>query len=214
MAKNKLDQLKKIPEVQPLPYAPLNILSRLKEEKAKNDTDQKIKLSFEFFDGENKLFSLGNIENEWFTDLINEFNQITKLTRKQLFGEYKKKYKPHPYTDKSKLNFKDEFLTNPQYEAFQLRLEKSTGRMHGFFIDNVYYIRFLDKWHNMYNSPGYESEKIVPFPKTMCETLEEENQTLKQTISVLKNQNDENLAVVCKNCLECTKDVYKLLKFD
>ena len=53
------------------------------------------------------------------------------------------------------LNYKDEYLTNPQYDGVQLRLDKSSGRIHGFFIENVYYIRFLDRRHNMYISEGY-----------------------------------------------------------
>ena len=198
-----------IPEAKPLKNDVIKTLSRLKEENTGNLEDKKIKISFEFFEPNNKYFSLGNIENEWFTDLLGELKELSKITRKQLFTEYKKKYKPHPYISNiSSLNYKDEYLTNPQYEGVQLRLDKSSGRIHGFFIENVYYIRFLDRRHNMYNSEGYGGVKFVPFPKTWSEKLEDENQIQKQKIENLENKIEHNIQVVCENCMECKKEIY------
>lgn len=198
-----------IPEAKPLKNDVIKTLSRLKEENTGNLEDKKIKISFEFFEPNNKYFSLGNIENEWFTDLLGELKELSKITRKQLFTEYKKKYKPHPYISNiSSLNYKDEYLTNPQYEGVQLRLDKSSGRIHGFFIENVYYIRFLDRRHNMYNSEGYGGVKFVPFPKTWYEKLEDENQIQKQKIENLENKIEHNIQVVCENCMECKKEIY------
>ncbi len=198
-----------IPEAQPLKNNVINTLSRLKEENAGNLDDKKIKISFEFFDSNNKYFSLGNIENEWFTDLLEELKELSKITRKQLFTEYKKKYKPHPYISNiSSLNYKDEYLTNPQYEGVQIRLEKSSGRIHGFFIENVYYIRFLDRRHNMYNSEGYGGVTFVPFPKTGFEKLEDENQKQRQKIQNLENKIEHNVEILCQNCMECKKEIY------
>ena len=99
-----------IPEAKPLKNDVIKTLSRLKEENTGNLEDKKIKISFEFFEPNNKYFSLGNIENEWFTDLLGELKELSKITRKQLFTEYKKKYKPHPYISNiSSLNYKDEY---------------------------------------------------------------------------------------------------------
>lgn len=210
MPKFDTNKLKAIPEVKPPKNNVVSTLSRLKEENVGNTNEKKIKISFEFFEAKNKLFSLGNIENEWFTDLIDELTELSKITKKQIFGEYKKKYKPHPYIDSiDSLNYKDEFLTNPQYEGVQLRLNKSTGRIHGFFIENVYYIRFLDRRHNMYNSEGYGKEIIIPFPKKSYEVLEDENKIQKEEISRLEKRNEKNAEILCDNCLECSKEVYK-----
>lgn len=203
-------KLKAIPEVKAPKNDVVGTLSRLTEENKGNLNNKKIKISFEFFDPNNKLFSLGNIENEWFTDLLNELKELSNITKMQLFNEYKKKYKPHPYIKNLKsLNYKDEFLTNPQYEGVQIRLNKSSGRIHGFFIGNVYYIRFLDRRHNMYNSEGYEGVKIVSFPLTHFEMLEEENKRQKMRIEELESINEKNAEVLCDNCLECSKGIYK-----
>lgn len=213
MPKFNEKKLYAIPEAKPPKNNVIDTLSRLKEENAGNLEDKKIKISFEFFEPNNKYFSLGKIENEWFTDLFEELKELSKITRKQLFTEYKKKYKPHPYISNiSSLNYKDEYLTNPQYEGVQLRLDKSSGRIHGFFIENVYYIRFLDRRHNMYNSEGYGGVVFVPFPKTGFEKLEDENQMQKQKIEHLEEKIEYNAQIICDNCMECTKEIYNKFK--
>lgn len=213
MPKFNEEELYAIPEAKPLKNNVINTLSRLKEENIGNLGDKKIKISFEFLDSNNKYFSLGKIENEWFTDLFEELKELSKITKKQLFTEYKKKYKPHPYTNTIKLlNYKDEYLTNPQYDGVQLRLDKSSGRIHGFFIENVYYIRFLDRRHNMYISEGYGGVEFVPFPKTGFEKLEDENQIQKEKIEYLEKKIEQNFQVVCENCMECKKGIYNKFK--
>ncbi len=94
MPKFDTNKLKAIPEVKPPKNNVVSILSRLKEENVGNTNEKKIKISFEFFEGKNKLFSLGNIESEWFTDLIDELTELSKITKKQIFGEYKKSTSP------------------------------------------------------------------------------------------------------------------------
>lgn len=206
-------KLKAIPEVKPPKNDVVGTLSRLTEENIGNYENKKIKISFEFFDSKNEFFSLGNIESEWFTDLFEELKNLSNITKKQLFNEYKKKYKPHPYIKNLKsLNYKDEYLTNPQFDGVQLRLTKSTGRIHGFFIGNVYYIRFLDRRHNMYNSEGYGGLEFVEFPKTCFEKLEEENKKQKDIILELEKRNEDNAEILCDNCMECSKEIYKRFK--
>ena len=142
--------------------------------------------------------------------ILEELKNLSQLTKKQIFNEYKKKYKPHPYYDSLKsLNYKDEYLINPQYEATQLTLTKSTGRIHGFFIGNIYYIRFLDRWHNMYDSEGYGGVKYFPKARTDFERLEEENNMQKQQIITLENKLEKNATILCDNCMECSKEVFK-----
>lgn len=210
MPKFNEQKLKAIPEAKPPKNNVVGTLSRLTEENAGEIENRKIKISFEFFDSKNKYFSLGDIEIEWFSDLFEELKELSKITKKQLFTEYKKKYKPHPYYDSLKsLNYKDEYLTNPQYEGIQLTLTKSTGRIHGFFIGNIYYIRFLDRWHNMYNSEGYGGVKYFPKARSDFERLEEENNIRKQQIMILENKIEKNANILCDNCMECSKEVFK-----
>ena len=87
MPKFNEKKLSTIPEVKPVKKNVIDILSRLQEETTGNLSDRKIKVSFEFFEQNNKYFSLGNIENEWFADLFEELKELSKITRKQLFTE-------------------------------------------------------------------------------------------------------------------------------
>lgn len=221
MPKNNkiISKLKIIPEVNVKEKDVSKILQTLRAEN--KSEDKKIKISFQFFDRENKLFNLGEIENGWFIDLIDTLKLLTSITKKQLFGEYKDKFKPHPYDEEEKLNCKDEMLINPQYESWQLRLDKSHGRFHGFFVENTYYIRFLDRWHNMYNDKKYGGIKYKEFPITEYDKLEKK---CKEQIIIIENYKEKNdklkqslhnsFEAVCDNCFNCAKadNIYK--KFD
>lgn len=214
-----INELKTIPEVKAKEKDVSKILKTLEEES--KSEEKKIKVSFQFFNRQNELFNLGETENEWFIDLIDVLSLMTNITKKQLFGEYREKFKPHPYDEEDKLNCKDEMLTNPQYEAWQLRLDKSNGRFHGFFVGNTYYIRFLDRWHNMYDDKKYGGIQYKNFPVTTYDKLE---QKYENQLDETKKYKEENLKLkqslynsfeaVCNNCANCAKvdSIYK--KFD
>ena len=70
------------------------------------------------------------------------------------------------------INFKDSMLLDPQIEAYQLRISKGKGRIHGFFVENTYYIKFLDNNHNMYDSEGYGGIQIYDYPLNQYEKLQ------------------------------------------
>lgn len=212
MSYNFKQILGNIPEAKAPEVNVVDVLSRLRSEVATDDDNKKIKISYEFLDTTNDLFGLGGIEKEWYSDLMGELKMLTSITRKQLFGEYKKKFKPHPYSKVDLLNYKDEFLINPQYEAFQLRLTKSTGRIHGFFVGNIFYIRFFDRWHNMYDVEGYPGIQYYGFPMTVAEKQEIELRQKNDEIDSLKDMLNQNAELLCDNCSDCSKGVFKRFK--
>lgn len=211
MLKNKKveNKLKNIPELQPKHANVIETLKTLKEESKSEKT--KIKISFQFFERNNKLFNLGEVESEWFIKVIDTLQLLSQITRKQLFGEYKEKFKPHPYNDIDKLNLKDDMLTNQQNEAYQIRITKSKGRLHGFFVENIYYIRFIDRWHNMYNDVKYGGITIKMFPDSMYDILEDKYKELEEKNIKLEKQLNNNFNALCNNCSDCQKSekIYK-----
>lgn len=219
--KNRIiNTLKTIPEVSAKEKDVSKILQTLQEEE--KGEDKKIKISFQFFDRSNELFNLGETEKEWFINLLDALKLLSNITRRQLSGEYKNKFQPHPYGNKEILNCKDAMLTNPQYEAWQLRLNKSQGRLHGFFVENTYYIRFLDRWHNMYDDKKYGGIKYKNFPLTEYDKLEQEYKEQEIILEQYKNKNDEleeslqnSFKAVCDNCSDCDKvnKIYGKFKF-
>ena len=221
--RNIIDQLKGIPEIKAEKKDVSKILQTLKEENKSDSKQQKINLSFDFLDRENELFNMGEAETEWFIDLMDTYKLLTGITKKQLFGEYKEKFKPHPYKDIEKLNFNNEMLTNPQYEAWQLRISKSKGRLHGFFVENTYYVIYIDRWHNMYDDPKYGGIDYKEYPQGMYEILETRclQQEDENKESIQKNKElEEKLLMgaeaICNECIECPKvdKVHKFFSWD
>ena len=84
----KIDLLSSIPEINKKNINVSDTLKTLKEQKKLEE--QPINISFKFFDRENEMFNLGNAD-------LDSLQLLTKITRKQLFNEYKNKFKPHPY---------------------------------------------------------------------------------------------------------------------
>lgn len=205
MPKKKLDKLEKIPPIQK-DSIKVNIVSeKLKVIQSENHggKDDKIKISFEVFAREVKLFNLGSATSEWYISLFDTLNHLTSITKKQLFSEYYSKYEPHHY--EGKINLKDEYLLNEQIsdEAYQLRISKSKGRIHGFFVGNTYYIRFLDNEHNMYDSEGYGTVVACSYPMNPYDILSIENKQLKASLLEEKEKNECNSSLICNYCSEC-----------
>ena len=124
-----------------------------------------ITFSFSFFDRDHELFNLGGKENDdtvggkWFIRLFDCLKDMSSKTINEL---KKTPYKLHPidYWNKANANIPKSF---DQYEFWKFRLDKSHGRVIGILIDSVFYIRWLDPYHNFIDSEGYG--KIQKFPK-------------------------------------------------
>lgn len=205
---NVLKDLTNIPQALNIKLDTTEILKTLDKENENKTLDKKIKVSFRFLDRDNELFNMGNADIHWIMELLDTLKFLTQITKKQLFTEYRKKFQPHQYDEIEKLKYKDAFLTNPQYEeCYQLRLTKSTGRIHGFFINEIYYIRFLDKEHNMYNDKRYGGPKYYIAPQTPYEMLQERNNELETTNQTLIEKNNRNYNIICDNCMECPNSI-------
>lgn len=205
---NVLKDLNNIPQASNVKIDTTKILKTLNKENENNSFDKKIIVSFRFLDRNNKLFNLGNANIPWMMELLDTLKFLTEITKNQLFNEYRKKFQPHQYNEVEKLKYKDEFLTNPQYEeCYQLRLTKSTGRIHGFFVNEIYYIRFLDKEHNMYEDKRYGGPKYYLTPQTPYEMLQERNNELEVINQILIEKSNKNYNIICDNCLECPNSI-------
>lgn len=205
MRNKKISKLSRIPSIDKDSIKVNDISEKLKLIKSEKhgDNDDKIKISFEVFSREIDMFNLGSADQEWFISLLDTIKLLTSITKKQLFYEYKDKFKPHHYG--GKINYKDDYLLNDQIydEAYQLRINKSQGRIHGFFVGNTYYIRFLDKNHNMYDSEGCGTITTFSFPMTSFESLSVECEKLRFSLSEEKEKNYYNSELICNCCSEC-----------
>lgn len=221
MPKNKFSNLNAIPPIEKDSVKVNYVDEKLKVIKSEKhgDNEDKIKISFEVFTRKVESFNLGSATSEWYISLIDTLNHLTSITKKQLFNEFHNKYDPHNYG--GKLNYEDELLTNEQIrdEAYQLRISKGGGRIHGFFVGNTYYIRFLDNEHNMYDAAGYGTVTTCPFPMNEYEVLSVKFEELQNTLLIEKEKNNNNSNLICTCCTECNvvdeRDNRKVIdKFD
>lgn len=151
----------------------------------KKRSQEKVVFSFEFFDRTHEAFNLGKTCVQWYIELLDVVKDISGLTWQQVNIERRKKYDPHSH-DWNKTNYKytlDEQMLQ-QHEGVQFRLSKSKGRVHGFMVGNIFYVYWLDPYHNMNDSPGYGGvQKYKPY-----ETCFEQ---LNRTIKELSKENTE-----------------------
>ena len=117
--------------------------------------NQSVTFSFIFLDHEHELFNLGGksedktVGGKWFLDLMDCFKNVNGKTIQEL------KHKPfclHPVNWQT-ANAKCPF--SPEIEWWQFRINKSRGRVIGMLIDKVFYVVWLDAYHNLTTVDGY-----------------------------------------------------------
>lgn len=128
--------------------------------------DQKVIFSFELFDRTSDYFNLGETCSGWYISLLDVLKEVSKHTWRDFVQKYKNgTYDPHKYSDSSLYEYNIENFEELKENAWQFRINKSLGRVHGILIDNIFYIYWLDPHHNMTNSKGYEKSKPLKQPE-------------------------------------------------
>lgn len=155
-------------------------------------TDNMLAFSFTSFDREHKLFNLGGVSSDgtvganWFIDLLDGLKEISGKKISELKGS---KFDLHPI-DWKNVNMKRP-ESSDQLEYWQLRLDKSSGRIVGVKYENIFYVVWLDPHHNTSDSEHYEKAKAYQRPlstyEIQCQLIEE----LNQKIQHLTQENEE-----------------------
>lgn len=112
--------------------------------------------SFSCFDREHELFNLGGKEKDgtvggkWFLRLLDCLKSVSGKTIEEL---------RHSTHDLHPVNWENANTKCPtlskQAEYWQFRIDKSHGRVIGILIDSVFYVVWLDPYHNLTDSEGY-----------------------------------------------------------
>lgn len=162
--------------------------------------DKCICFSFKSLD-KNEYFNLDATCPNWASDLFDTMQIVSGIRRSEIIaGKYSGKQSPlriHPHDD-----------ANPPCpvppnidlsELYQIRISLSKGGIHGIFIDNVFYVVWLDPQHNLYPNDRYGGLKVLKPPQTCCkdrdriieeltikiESLEKDNQAYIQLLDEL-----------------------------
>lgn len=129
--------------------------------------DKGFSFSFSCFDRDHKLFNLGGksedgtVGGERFIRLLDCLKNVSGKSIDEL---KKSTHDLHPVKWEN-ANAKRP-ASSEQAEYWQFRIDKSHGRVIGILIDSVFYIVWLDPYHNLTNSEGYCGTQTFAKPKT------------------------------------------------
>ena len=127
----------------------------LEKFKTTQTSDAKIHFRFDFFDAYHTFFNGSVADFDWARGLILRLSELQDLTVSffKTNVRFKKLQYVHPITwEKTRL---DSFGIDHQSpdldeDAWQFGLSKTNGRVHGFFINNFFYVVWIDPEHRLY----------------------------------------------------------------
>ncbi|HHU17813.1 MAG TPA: hypothetical protein GXZ70_06320 [Clostridiales bacterium] len=164
--------------------------------------------TFEDLDREHDYFNLSRVGREWFIHFLDTLQKLSKKTWPEIQQDNYYNVHPHDW-NKTTTRFRKEKYE--QYEGVQFSLGSNYGRVHGYIIGNLFFIVWLDKYHNLYDMEGHTPAKskvkiMKDYPSVSClqihnaeikiladkiSKLEEQNKKLKNDIELYENYNSE-----------------------
>jgi len=113
---------------------------------------REVVFGFKYLDITDK-YTVRNKDSEYLLLMLNRWKEISRLQRSELF-QAGKSWRCHTH-DWSKTKEKDGFKNLPRhlrdYEGVQIGLGMKKGRVHGFFIQNVFNVVWLDPDHQVWD---------------------------------------------------------------
>lgn len=115
-----------------------------------------ISFSFKYYQDKHNKFGYRGKEVNYWLNLLDRLKSLSSLTIQELLVDRSKSLRCHPIkwedtSEKNGFGFPhEEQLVDTPYQ-FSLS-SNEYGRVHGFFIDNVFYIVWLDPDHLLYSS--------------------------------------------------------------
>ena len=130
------------------------------------DNDNNLKISFADLDLNNKKYSLSELtdnktKSQFYEDLIGKLHEYSNIKdfKKHISTEhwYRNSNHIHPinWTDNrirenSFTSLDEEKMRQIKEECWQLGINNQGFRIHGYFIENIFYVVWFDPNHNMY----------------------------------------------------------------
>lgn len=146
--------------------------------------------SFELLD-ENEFFRLDGTCPNWSKDLFDVLKEVSAHTMKELTSG--------SFTGSSPLRVHRHQNAHPPCEVphnidlndmWQIRISASKGGIHGLFIDNAFYVVWLDPQHNLYPDKRYGGLKVIKPPSTCCKERDKDLMRLCEENNKLRQEND------------------------
>lgn len=143
-----------------------------------------ITFSFEMYE-KTEYFNLDVTCPSWSSELFDMLKDVSTKTKTELICQKNSTYRVHQHEGASSPS---PFPANiSPKDCYQIRLGKSKGGIHGIFVDEVFFVLWLDPLHNMYPDPKYGGLKRIKPPKTCCDYHNEEFEKMRLEIDRLKD---------------------------
>lgn len=148
----------------------------------------------------NEYFNIDVTCHNWASELFDLLKNVSGLTKKYLLTNCSHRpYRVHNHVNaKPPCAWPKDVLAD---DFYQISVGTSKGRIHGTFVDNVFYIIWFDPLHNLYPDDKHGGLTVIRPPEKCCkhwddelkdlykkiEELEEEKQTLYQLLEEKQN---------------------------
>ena len=143
----------------------------------------KVLFSFESLE-RNEYFNLDGTCVGWSSDLFEAMKKASSITMKDIHaGLYSGKnstFRIHRH-DNAKPPCDVPHNISLE-ELWQIRISTNKGGIHGMFVDNVFYVLWLDPQHNLYPNENRGGLKKIKPPSTCCKERDIEIDVLKKQI--------------------------------
>ncbi len=132
----------------------INQSSSLGINPTKIESTKGISFSYTYFQYDNNKFSIKDKDAKYLQTLLQRLRDLSSMTVNEMTVKNAKNLRCHPinWKDTTENGFgllNEEQLVDTPYQ-FQLS-SNEYGRVHGFFIENVFYIVWLDPDHKLYS---------------------------------------------------------------
>jgi hypothetical protein len=172
------------------------LISKEQLETIRSRKDEHVIFSWSFFDRNHELFNMGGRKHPWFLSMMDALKTISKMTFKEFRMQRSDKgLRVHSHNwdgANACFDFEDDWLEQHEEDCLQFSISKANGRVHGFMIENVFYIVWMDPEHNLYPSKNHELVNKYQYPLSDYEILQIENESLKSERDELESLLEED----------------------
>ena len=141
----------------------------------------------------NEYFNLDGTCQNWASDLFDTIKIVSGIPINEITaGRYSGKnstLRIHPHKDATAPCKLPEGISLD--DMWQIRISLSKGGIHGVFVDNIFYVVWLDPQHNLYPDINHGGlRKVIP-PSTCCKDRDNLVAELKDKYEAMKKDRDE-----------------------
>ncbi|OXM15454.1 hypothetical protein [Paenibacillus herberti] len=147
--------------------------------------EENVIFSWQFFDRHHELFNCGDIDSNWYLNCIEVLHNLSRMKisefKHEKTGGPPLRVHTHNWNKVSaKFNMKEELFDQIKDDAYQFALSKRKGRVHGFLIENIFYIVWLDPHHNLYPDDKFGGIKMCDPPDECFDCYAAERMALEE----------------------------------